>query len=56
MATSVVPSWPEVRVRLDNFDMSGEEGCLATVAALHPVLDRIEAALRERDMFDTRVI
>jgi len=56
IATAVVPSWSEAHDRLEEFDVRGEEGLLQNVAALEPVLDRIEGALRDWDMYDTRII
>lgn len=56
LSTSVVPSWPEVHDRLEAFDEDGEEGLLRSIAALDPVLDRIEEALRKRGLYDERKV
>ena len=54
IAISVVPTWAEAHDRLEAFDIDGEAGLMRSIAALDPVLDRMEAALRSRDLWDVR--
>lgn len=53
VAVAVVPHWGAARDRLQALDPAGEAGLLLAVAAMPPVLGRIEAQLRDRGLLDT---
>mmetsp|Transcript_5641 Transcript_5641/g.14944 ORF Transcript_5641/g.14944 Transcript_5641/m.14944 type:complete len:356 (+) Transcript_5641:74-1141(+) len=56
VAVSTVPSWAEARDALDELDVAGEAGLLRSIAALDPVLSRMEAAIKQRDLWDIRQV
>ena len=56
LAISVVPTWEEAGRRLAKFDADGEAGVVLGAAALDIACERVAAALRRRDMWDTRRI
>ena len=53
VAVAVVPHWGEARDRIKTVDPSGEAGLLLAVAAMPPMLERLEAQLRDHGMLDT---
>lgn len=56
VAIAAVPTWIEARDALDELDAAGEAGLLQSIAALDPVLDRMQTALKARDLWDTRQV
>ena len=56
VAVAAVPTWTEARDNLDGLDVAGEEGLMKSIAALDPVLGRMEAALKARDLWDVRQV
>ena len=56
VAIAAVPSWEQARDALDAFDVEGEAGLLRSVAALDPLLKRLDDALRENDLWDVRKV
>ena len=56
LAVAVVPSWSEARDALAAFDADGEAGMLRNIAALAPLLSRLQDALRREGLWDVRKI
>lgn len=56
LAVAVVPTWGEAREALAAFDEDGEAGMLRNIAALAPLLSRIEIALQREGLWDVRKI
>lgn len=54
LAVAVVPTWAEAREALAAFDPEGEAGMLRNVAALGPLLLRVEDALHREGLWDRR--
>ena len=56
LAANAVPTWEQAEEYLADFDPEGAAGVLRCVASLAPVCERIEASLKENDMWDVRKV